>query len=95
MPGLAAIMPTTIVEHCAFDYMRGRADRLAPFNGAHMSSAAAFFHQGPNRDYRSELTTEQVARFDRVALDRLGVHCSRWLETGRLPGAGEAAAGLR
>lgn len=90
----ASLHVDDIVEHCAFDYMRGRADQLAPFNGAHMSSAAAFFHKGPNRDYRSELTAEQVARFDRVALDKLGAQCARWLETGELSRGGEAATGL-
>lgn len=73
-----------IAEHCSFDYMRGQAEKMAPFNGAHMSSAKAFFHKGPNRDYRSELTAAQVARFDEVALQKLGTRCARWLETGQL-----------
>lgn len=83
-----------IAEHCSFDYMRGHADRMAPFNGAHMSSAQAFFHKGPTRDYRSELTDEQVARFDRVAVQKLGPQCAHWLETGELTSRGQAS-GLR
>ena len=58
------------------------------FNGQHMSSAKAFFHKGPNRDYRSELTAQQVARFDEVAQQKLGTQCARWLETGKLSATG-------
>jgi aryl sulfotransferase len=71
-----------IVEHCSFDYMSARAEKMAPFGGAHMSSAKAFFHKGFKRDHRIELTPQQVERFDRVALDKLGAECARWLETG-------------
>lgn len=77
-----------IAEHCSFDYMSGRAEKMAPFNGEHMSSPKAFFHKGPNRDYRSELTAAQIARFDRVAVQKLGAQCAHWLETGQLSGAG-------
>ncbi|ORA20269.1 glycolipid sulfotransferase [Mycobacterium angelicum] len=77
-----------IVEHCSFEYMSGRAEKMAPFNGQHMSSAKAFFHKGPNRDYRSELTAQQVARFDEVAQQKLGAQCARWLETGKLSATG-------
>jgi aryl sulfotransferase len=72
----------TIVEHCSFDYMSARAEKMAPFGGAHMSSAKAFFHKGLKRDHRNELTQKQVARFDRVALENLGEECAHWLETG-------------
>ncbi len=93
----ASLRMDVIAEHCSFDYMRGRADKMVPFNGEHMSSAKAFFHKGPHRDYRSELTAAQIARFDKVALRRLGGHCAGWLETGQLveadtlPRNGEAA----
>ena len=71
-----------IVEHCSFDYMSARAEKMAPFGGAHMSSAKAFFHKGLKRDHRKELTPAQIARFDRVALERLGEECAHWLDTG-------------
>lgn len=79
----ASLRMDVIAEHCSFDYMSGRAEKMAPFNGEHMSSAKAFFHKGPKRDYRDELTAAQVARFDRVALQRLGTRCASWLETGQ------------
>ncbi len=84
----ASLRMDLIVEHCSFEYMSGRADKMAPFNGEHMSSAKAFFHKGPKRDFRSELTPEQMERFDRVALDKLGAPCAHWLETGQTPAAG-------
>jgi aryl sulfotransferase len=71
-----------IVEHCSFEYMSGRADKMAPFGGEHMSSAKAFFDKGPKRDFRTELTLEQIERFDRKALDKLGKKCAQWLENG-------------
>lgn len=71
-----------IVEHVSFDYMSGRADKMAPFGGAHMTDSQAFFHKGPARDFRSELTSEQIERFDRAARDKLGNECAQWLETG-------------
>jgi len=70
-----------IVEHCSFDYMSARAEKMAPFGGGHMSSAKAFFDKGLKRDYRSELTTAQIERFDRIALEKLGKDCAHWLET--------------
>ena len=72
----------TIIKHCSFDYMSARAEKMAPFGGAHMSSAKAFFHKGLKRDHRTELTPAQVERFDRVALEKLGEDCAHWLETG-------------
>lgn len=71
-----------IVKHCSFDYMSGHAEKMAPFGGEHMSSAKAFFHKGPKRDFRTELTAEQIERFDRAAVKKLGTDCAQWLETG-------------
>ncbi|MEZ0353380.1 sulfotransferase domain-containing protein [Mycobacterium sp. pR1184] len=81
----ASLRMDDIVKHSSFEYMSGRAEKMAPFNGEHMSSAKAFFHKGPKRDYRSELTPAQAERFDRVALEKLGAECAQWLETGQVP----------
>jgi aryl sulfotransferase len=75
----------TIVEHCSFAYMRARAERMAPFGGAHMDDPRSFFHKGPARDARAELRPDQIERFDRAARAALGSACARWLETGELP----------
>lgn len=71
-----------ILEHCSFGYMRARAEQMAPFGGAHMEDPQKFFHKGPARDYRTELTAEQIERFDRKAEEKLGSACARWLEVG-------------
>lgn len=78
----ASLRMKEITEHCSFEYMKGRADKMAPFGGEHMSSAKAFFHKGPKRDFRTELTTEQIERFDRKAAEKLGAECAAWLENG-------------
>ena len=65
--------------------MRDRAEQMAPFGGAHMEDPKKFFHKGPARDFRSELAPEQVERFDRMAAEKLGSECARWLETGEEP----------
>ena len=80
-----------IEEHCGFGYMRARAEQMAPFGGAHMTDPKAFFHKGPARDFRGELTPAQIERFDRMALEKLGADCARWLETGVEPARRQAA----
>lgn len=90
----AGLQMDRIQEHCSFGYMRERAEQMAPFAGAHMQDPKAFFHKGPARDYRAEITPEQAARFDRMALERLGEDCARWLETGE-ERAGAPASGGR
>lgn len=70
-----------IVEHCSFNYMRARAEKMAPFGGGHMSSARAFFDKGLERDYRTELGPAQIEHFDRVASEKLSKECGHWLET--------------
>ncbi len=84
----ASLRMDAIVEHCSFDYMSARAEKMAPFGGSHMSSAKAFFHKGLKRDHRNELTPAQVEHFDRVAVDKLGQDCAHWLETGEARSAG-------
>ncbi len=92
----AGLRMDKILEHASFGYMRARAERMAPFGGAHMDDPKAFFHKGPARDFRTELTPQQIERFDRLALEKLGSDCARWLETGQehgaAPGRGAQAA---
>ena len=40
----AGLRMDRILEHCAFGYMRDRAEQMAPFGGAHMDDPKAFFH---------------------------------------------------
>jgi aryl sulfotransferase len=78
----AGLRMDRIVERCSFAYMRAHAEQMAPFGGAHMNDPKAFFHKGPARDFRGEITREQGERFDRLAVEKLGSECARWLETG-------------
>jgi aryl sulfotransferase len=71
-----------ITEHCSFEYMKSRADKMAPFGGGHMTTAKAFFVKGPARDFRTELGQGQIEAFDRAASEQLGAECARWLEQG-------------
>jgi aryl sulfotransferase len=88
----ASLRMDRILEHASFAYMRARAGEMAPFGGAHMADPRAFFHKGPGRDHRAELTVEQIERFDRRAVEELGSACARWLETGEAQKADRAAA---
>jgi aryl sulfotransferase len=78
----AGLAMGSIEEHCSFAYMRERVEKMAPFGGAHMTDPKAFFHRGPARDFRSELTPAQIDRFDRMAAAKLPPECAAWLETG-------------
>ncbi len=71
-----------IKQNCNFLYMKENADQFVPFNGKHMTSAQAFFHQGPERDSQKLISAEKVEKFDKIAFETMGYDCARWLETG-------------
>ena len=72
-----------IVEHCTFDYMRARADLMAP-SAASMwrGGAATFFKRGTNGSWRDTLSAEEVASYEARALVELGPECAKWLVQG-------------
>ncbi|MDH4200971.1 MAG: sulfotransferase domain-containing protein [Spirochaetia bacterium] len=74
-----------IAEHCNFNYMKQRSDRLVPFSGKHMTNSKSFFHKGPERDYKNELSPDQIKRYNIIADEKSGAECALWLETGKLP----------
>ncbi|MGO8745858.1 MAG: sulfotransferase domain-containing protein [Thermoguttaceae bacterium] len=69
-----------IAEHCDFEYMKRRAKKMVPFRGKHMRDPKAFFQYGPRRDFRKELTAEQIERFSDKAKEELDPACAEWLE---------------
>ncbi len=69
-------------ECISFEYTSGRAEKMAPFGGEHMSSAKAFFGKEPKRDFRTELADGQIRRVERKTLDSLGDACAQWSGTG-------------
>lgn len=72
-----------IVEHCTFDYMKARADLVAP-SAASMwrGGAATFFQKGANGGWCGILGAEEVAAYEARALAELGPECARWLAHG-------------
>lgn len=72
-----------IVQHCTFDYMKAHADQMAPLGGTIFEGGASvFINKGVNGRWRDVLTDEESALYERLALEKLGPDCARWLATG-------------
>ncbi|HEY9218220.1 MAG TPA: sulfotransferase domain-containing protein [Phenylobacterium sp.] len=75
----------TLVEHCTFDWMKTHAANVAPLGGAIFEGGAeTFINKGVNGRWRDVLTPEESARYEALALEKLGPACARWLATGQL-----------
>lgn len=71
------------VGHCRFDHMKAHAQRYAPHGGALWKGGArTFFHKGTNGRWRDVLSAEDRRRYERMAEERLGQECARWLAEG-------------
>jgi aryl sulfotransferase len=74
-----------ILEHCSFDWMKRHAAQAAPLGGVFWDGGAAtFIHRGTNGRWRDVLTPEDNARYEGLAIERLGADCARWLAGGKL-----------
>lgn len=74
-----------ILEHCSFDYMKANATESVPLGGAFWDGGAqSFVHKGTNGRWRDVLTADDNARYERLAREKLGVECARWLATGEM-----------
>jgi aryl sulfotransferase len=72
-----------IVEHCTFDYMKTHGARSVPFSGDLWEGGVkTFMHTGTTGRWRDALTSEDVARYERTASERLGTDCAHWLAHG-------------
>jgi len=77
-----------MVDHCSFDYMKNNATASVPLGGAFWDGGAqTFIHKGINGRWREILTAGEVARYERLAEQELGVDCAHWLATGVWPPA--------
>lgn len=86
----------TIVEHCGIDYMRAEACRLEMLDRLFVNGGADFVHKGTNGRWKAQLSEEEIAMCDALAIERLGPECARWLSTGEGAYDGDrAAAGSR
>ncbi len=76
-----------ILEHCSFDYMKANASLSVPLGGAFWDGGAeTFVHKGTNGRWRDVLTADDNARYERIAREKLGEDCARWLATGEMAG---------
>lgn len=75
-----------IVEHCSFDYMKRHAEELSPMlEVAFRGGGSSFVHKGTNGRWNDLLSTEDIDRYERIAVEKLGPECAHWLATGELP----------
>ena len=74
-----------IIEHCTFDYMKAHANKVAPLGGAVFEGGAGdFMNKGVNGRWRDTLSEAESDDYERMAVEKLGTECARWLSTGEL-----------
>ncbi len=82
----AATFPTQ-VEHCTFAWMKAHANITAPLGGIMWNGGAdSFIHKGTNGRWRDILTADDNARYEALAVEKLGAACAAWLKEGSLNG---------
>jgi aryl sulfotransferase len=73
-----------LLRAASFEAMRERADELAP--GAHFNewkSSSDFFRRARTGEWRTLLSAENQALYERLATERLDPDLRTWLERGR------------
>ena len=74
-----------IIEHCSFDYMKAHADKVAPLGGAVFEGGARdFMNKGVNGRWKDTLSEAESHDYEKMAVEKLGPECARWLATGDL-----------
>lgn len=72
-----------ITAHCGFNYMKERADSIAPLGGALWEGGGkTFIHKGTNGRWRDTLSVADSAAYEARALAELGPDCAGWLAHG-------------
>jgi aryl sulfotransferase len=75
-----------VVEHCTFDWMKANSDRTAPGGGVFWEGGGdTFINKGTNGRWREVLTPAESLAYERMAREKLGADCARWLMTGEEP----------
>ena len=75
----------TILEHCSFDYMKKHSVKSVPLGGAFWDGGSdSFIHKGTNGRWKDILTKEESEKYEKMAIEKLGEDCARWLNTGDL-----------
>ncbi|MDH5233264.1 MAG: sulfotransferase domain-containing protein, partial [Gammaproteobacteria bacterium] len=76
-----------ILEYCSFEYMKAHAGQVAPLGGSLWEGGAkTFINKGNNGRWRDTLSDADSARYDALALEKLGPECAYWLATGKMSG---------
>ncbi len=74
-----------IVDHCSFDYMKANAVESVPLGGAFWDGGAkTFIHKGTNGRWRDILTEAESQKYEKIAIDKLGTACAKWLQSGKI-----------
>jgi aryl sulfotransferase len=72
-----------VARHCSFAYMKEHAERTAPLGGVLWEGGArTFIHKGTNGRWHDMLSAEDSARYEALAMERLGPACASWLARG-------------
>lgn len=72
-----------IVEHCTFDYMKSHAEELSPMlEVVFRGGGGSFVNKGTNGRWCDMLPQEDIDRYERIANEKLGAECARWLAHG-------------
>lgn len=74
-----------ILEHCSFNYMKTNANQSVPLEGAFWEGGAkTFIHKGTNGRWKDTLSEEESQKYEKMAVEKLGEECARWLATGNI-----------
>jgi aryl sulfotransferase len=72
-----------VLEYCSFDWMKRNATKSVPLGGAFWDAGAqVFINQGRNGRWNEQLTAGEKEEYERLAVEKLGAQCARWLATG-------------
>lgn len=73
----------TILDHCAFDYMKANAAKPVPMAGILWHGGAdTFRNKGVNGRWHDVLPEQDRKRYEAPTVENLGPECSAWLASG-------------
>jgi aryl sulfotransferase len=65
--------------------MKAHSDRYAPLGGMPWEGGGdTFINKGTNGRWRDVLSPAESLAYERMAEEKLGADCARWLKTGEL-----------
>jgi aryl sulfotransferase len=63
--------------------MKANAEKVTPLGGAIFDGGAGvFINRGTNGRWKDVLTPQDSLDYERMAVEKLGPECARWLMTG-------------